>query len=211
MPAFKPAGVEIERRAGDRARNSSFGVPFVLAHGPYMGAAGKQAGQAEDEAMQTQNRFFDDLARVASGAMGTLSGVRSEVGRESASSSKKCLREWISSAARSSRRSRRWRPRHAPSRKICKAGGRTRIAARRARRAETARAQDKTRRSLLIAETSQKARNVGLRHRLYIVSLVPGRSRRAARGGLDDICFNRRTDPVLRQSHRPCRRDRHRQ
>jgi len=29
--------------------------------------------------MQSQNRFFDDLARVASGALGTLSGVRSEV------------------------------------------------------------------------------------------------------------------------------------
>jgi BMFP domain-containing protein YqiC len=29
--------------------------------------------------MQSQNRFFDDLARVASGAMGALSGVRGEV------------------------------------------------------------------------------------------------------------------------------------
>jgi BMFP domain-containing protein YqiC len=29
--------------------------------------------------MQSQNRFFDDLARVAAGAIGTLSGVRSEV------------------------------------------------------------------------------------------------------------------------------------
>ena len=29
--------------------------------------------------MQTQNRFFDDLARVASGAFGTLSGVKGEV------------------------------------------------------------------------------------------------------------------------------------
>ena len=29
--------------------------------------------------MQTQNRFFDDLARVAAGAIGTLSGVRSEI------------------------------------------------------------------------------------------------------------------------------------
>jgi BMFP domain-containing protein YqiC len=29
--------------------------------------------------MQSQSRFFDDLARVAAGAMGTLSGVRSEV------------------------------------------------------------------------------------------------------------------------------------
>ena len=29
--------------------------------------------------MQTQNRFFDDLARVAAGAIGALSGVRSEV------------------------------------------------------------------------------------------------------------------------------------
>lgn len=29
--------------------------------------------------MQTQNRFFDDLARLASGAAGAVSGVRGEV------------------------------------------------------------------------------------------------------------------------------------
>src|SRR6266700_2760381 len=29
--------------------------------------------------MQSQNRFFDDLARVAAGAVGALSGVKSEV------------------------------------------------------------------------------------------------------------------------------------
>jgi BMFP domain-containing protein YqiC len=29
--------------------------------------------------MQSQNRFFDDLARVAAGAMDTLSGVKNEV------------------------------------------------------------------------------------------------------------------------------------
>jgi BMFP domain-containing protein YqiC len=29
--------------------------------------------------MQTQNRFFDDMARVASGAMGALGGVRGEI------------------------------------------------------------------------------------------------------------------------------------
>jgi BMFP domain-containing protein YqiC len=29
--------------------------------------------------MQSQNRFFDDLARVAAGAMSTFSGVKSEV------------------------------------------------------------------------------------------------------------------------------------
>jgi len=29
--------------------------------------------------MQSQNRFFDDLARVTAGALGTLSGVKSEV------------------------------------------------------------------------------------------------------------------------------------
>jgi BMFP domain-containing protein YqiC len=29
--------------------------------------------------MQTQNRFLDDLARVAAGALGTLSGVKGEV------------------------------------------------------------------------------------------------------------------------------------
>ncbi len=29
--------------------------------------------------MQSQNRFFDDLARVASGAVGTLTGIKGEV------------------------------------------------------------------------------------------------------------------------------------
>src|ERR1700687_2841720 len=29
--------------------------------------------------MQSQNRFFDDLARVASGAAGAISGVRGEI------------------------------------------------------------------------------------------------------------------------------------
>jgi BMFP domain-containing protein YqiC len=29
--------------------------------------------------MQSQNRFFDDLARVANGAMGALSGVRTDI------------------------------------------------------------------------------------------------------------------------------------
>ena len=29
--------------------------------------------------MQSQNRFFDDIARVASGAVGALSGVRGEI------------------------------------------------------------------------------------------------------------------------------------
>ena len=29
--------------------------------------------------MQTQNRFFDDIARVAAGALGTLSGVKTVV------------------------------------------------------------------------------------------------------------------------------------
>ena len=29
--------------------------------------------------MQSQNRFFDDLVRVASGAVGALSGVRSDI------------------------------------------------------------------------------------------------------------------------------------
>lgn len=29
--------------------------------------------------MQTQNRFFDDVARLASGAIGTLAGLRQEI------------------------------------------------------------------------------------------------------------------------------------
>jgi BMFP domain-containing protein YqiC len=34
---------------------------------------------AEGRVMQSQNRFFDDLARVTAGAMGTLSGLKGEV------------------------------------------------------------------------------------------------------------------------------------
>jgi BMFP domain-containing protein YqiC len=33
----------------------------------------------EGSRMQSQNRFFEDLARVAAGALGTLSGVKTEV------------------------------------------------------------------------------------------------------------------------------------
>ena len=29
--------------------------------------------------MQTENRFFDDLARVASGAVGTIANIRAEI------------------------------------------------------------------------------------------------------------------------------------
>jgi BMFP domain-containing protein YqiC len=35
--------------------------------------------RAAEGQMQTQNRLLDDLARVAAGALGTLSGVKSEV------------------------------------------------------------------------------------------------------------------------------------
>ena len=59
----------------------SFAVPFVLAH-PHIlspSIAGDACVAKEGYGMQSQNRFFDDLARVAAGAMGTLSGVRSEV------------------------------------------------------------------------------------------------------------------------------------
>src|SRR5271154_5290914 len=37
------------------------------------------ATRAESERMQSQNRFFDDLARVAAGAMGTMSGVKNKI------------------------------------------------------------------------------------------------------------------------------------
>lgn len=60
---------------------ASFVVPFVLARPHILGAnvAIDAYVAKEGKAMQSQNRFFDDLARVAAGAMGTLSGVRSEV------------------------------------------------------------------------------------------------------------------------------------
>ncbi len=41
--------------------------------------------------MQSQNRFFDDLAKVINGAAGTLAGV----GREAESSARDRAREWI--------------------------------------------------------------------------------------------------------------------
>jgi BMFP domain-containing protein YqiC len=40
--------------------------------------AASESGAAEGQ-MQTQNRLLDDLARVAAGALGTLSGVKGEV------------------------------------------------------------------------------------------------------------------------------------
>jgi BMFP domain-containing protein YqiC len=42
------------------------------------GTAGA-TGSRGDRRMQSQNRFFDDLARLAAGAVGALSGVKSEV------------------------------------------------------------------------------------------------------------------------------------
>jgi BMFP domain-containing protein YqiC len=43
---------------------------------PYIGDG---ETKVEGHGMQSQNRFFDDLARVAAGAMDTLSGVKTEV------------------------------------------------------------------------------------------------------------------------------------
>jgi BMFP domain-containing protein YqiC len=62
------------------AKSLSVDIPSVIpqAHVTYAQAGGGGCG-AEDQAMQSQSRFFDDLARVAAGAMGTLSGVKSEV------------------------------------------------------------------------------------------------------------------------------------
>ena len=41
--------------------------------------------------MQTENRFFDDLARVLNGAAGTIAGM----GREAESNARSRAREWI--------------------------------------------------------------------------------------------------------------------
>lgn len=41
--------------------------------------------------MQSQNRLFDDLAKVINGAAGTLAGV----GREAESATRERVREWI--------------------------------------------------------------------------------------------------------------------
>lgn len=41
--------------------------------------------------MQTENRFFDDLAKMVNGAVGTLAGA----GREAESSMREKMREWV--------------------------------------------------------------------------------------------------------------------
>ncbi|MBU3079464.1 accessory factor UbiK family protein [Sphingomonas quercus] len=41
--------------------------------------------------MQTENRFFDDFAKILNGAAGTLAGV----GREAEASARARAREWI--------------------------------------------------------------------------------------------------------------------
>ncbi len=41
--------------------------------------------------MQSENRFFDDLAKFINGAAGTLAGV----GREAESAARERAREWI--------------------------------------------------------------------------------------------------------------------
>lgn len=41
--------------------------------------------------MQSQNRFFDDLAKVVNGAAGTIAGM----GREAEASTRERAREWI--------------------------------------------------------------------------------------------------------------------
>lgn len=41
--------------------------------------------------MQSQNRFFDDLAKVVNGAAGTIAGM----GREAEASTREKAREWI--------------------------------------------------------------------------------------------------------------------
>src|SRR5579883_772875 len=74
----RPRGPEA---ATARSRNSGFAArPAVVAG---MGAAapgvdliGAGAGA---NVMQTENRFFDDLARVATGALGAFTGMRAEV------------------------------------------------------------------------------------------------------------------------------------
>ena len=48
-------------------------------HPIFGGGPASKAAADKGQTMQSQNRFFDDLARVASGALGTLSGVKTEV------------------------------------------------------------------------------------------------------------------------------------
>ena len=64
--------------------------------------------------MQSENKMFDDFVKMVNGFAGTLAGM----GREAEARAREKMREWmagaaISSAATSSRRSRRWPRRRA--------------------------------------------------------------------------------------------------
>src|SRR5207244_653563 len=60
-----------------RSRRKLSGTPPVAP--PRRKRKRRSRGHRRIIGMQSQNRFFDDLARVASGAVGAISGVRGEI------------------------------------------------------------------------------------------------------------------------------------
>ena len=128
--------------------------------------------------MQSQNRFFDDLARVAAGAMGTLSGVRGEVearireqlervlaGMDLVSRDEFEAVKAMAAKARSEQEDLQKRVAELESR----------LAALAARDAGRSPAADETtaRSRLDCGNRPKRRRNLGLRHSLYIGSLIP--------------------------------------
>src|SRR5260370_20200252 len=63
------------------SRRKSSGTPPAAPQGRTLGVKRKRRSRGHRRviAMQSQNRFFDDIARVASGAVGAISGVRGEI------------------------------------------------------------------------------------------------------------------------------------
>ena len=125
--------------------------------------------------MQTQNRFFDDLARVAAGAMGTLSGVRSEVETRIREQLERVLAgmdlvsrdefEAVKAMAAKARSEQEDLQRRL-------AGLESRLAALATPRPVRAQLQTKPPPMSPDCGSTKRRRNVGLRHRLYIGSLI---------------------------------------
>ena len=122
--------------------------------------------------MQSQNRFFDDLARVAAGAMGTLSGVKGEVetrlreqlervlaGMDLVSRDEFEAVKAMAAKARSEQEDcRRGRP--SSNSRLCRAG------------TPTPPAGPAPTMAVSLMGTTKKQRNVGLRHCSHIGSLI---------------------------------------
>ena len=149
--------------------------------------------------MQTSNRFFDDLAKVASGAASTLVGVKQEIEALVRQRSNAWLRSSTWFVATSSKRSRRWRPMPAPSRSGWNSASQSwRRNSPAARRARTSRHPTPSRRRVSSGRPASRRRRA-------ICADMPGAP---STRGLHVLCASGNLVFVLRQEPAPTCRER---